>query len=139
MSACICTSTSKGIGCPRWSRGLAGTGVKVVIDHYGWHDPAPRLRAQSYQDMLRLMEADNIWVKLASGFRRPDRDLPAEYTQDLLTRFGPGRLLWGSDSPFVGHEDAASYRSVVEDLHYAVPDAAMRQALGDSAYRFYFS
>ena len=64
-------------------------------------------------------------VKLASDFRRPDRDLPAEYTQDLLARFGAEKLLWGSDSPFVGHEHAASYRGVVE--------------LGDSAYRFYFS
>jgi predicted TIM-barrel fold metal-dependent hydrolase len=124
---------------PAVARELAKTGVKLVIDHYGWHDPAPRLQAESYQDMLRLMEAGNVWVKLASGFRRPDRDLPAEYTQDLLRRFGAEKLLWGSDSPFVGHEHAATYRSVVEDLHYAVPDAATRQALGESAHRFYFA
>ena len=123
---------------PDVARELVKTGVNLVIDHYGWHDPAPRLQARSYQDMLRLMDSGAVWVKLASGFRRPDRDLPAEYTQDLLARFGAGRLLWGSDSPFVGHEHAASYRSVVEDLHYAVPDEAVRRALGDSAYRFYF-
>jgi predicted TIM-barrel fold metal-dependent hydrolase len=78
-------------------------------------------------------------VKLSSGFRRPDRDLPAEYTQDLLVRFGPGKLLWGSDSPFVGHEGTASYAQVVEDFHYAVPDADTRDALGRSAYSFYFA
>lgn len=121
------------------ARELSRTGVRLVIDHFGWHDPAPRLQAQSYQDMLRLMEAGNIWVKLAGGFRRPDRDLPAQYTQDLLRRFGAARLLWGSDSPFIGHEHVASYRNVVEDLHYAVPDEATRQALGAGAYRFYFS
>jgi len=124
---------------PAVARELASTGVRLVIDHYGWHDPAPRLRADSYQAMLRLMETGNVWVKLASGFRRPDRDLPAEYTRDLLARFGAERLLWGSDSPFIGHEQAASYRSVVEDLHYAVPEEATRRALGESAYRFYFS
>ncbi|HTV78704.1 MAG TPA: amidohydrolase family protein [Steroidobacteraceae bacterium] len=121
------------------ARALAGTGVRLVIDHFGWHDPGPRLQARSYQDMLRLMEAGNVWIKLASGFRRPDRDLPAQYTQDLLSRFGTEKLLWGSDSPFVGHEHAATYRSVVEDLHYAVPDEATRRALGESAYRFYFA
>jgi predicted TIM-barrel fold metal-dependent hydrolase len=124
---------------PAVARELMKTGVKLVIDHFGWHDPVPRLKAESYQEMLRLMEAGNVWVKLASGFRRPDRDLPAEYTQDLLARFGAERLLWGSDSPFVAHEHAATYQSVVEDLHYAVPDEATRRALGDSAYRFYFS
>lgn len=121
------------------ARELASTGVKLVIDHFGWHDPALRLGAPSYQDMLRLMDQGNVWVKLASGFRRPDRDLPAEYTQDLLARFGPERLLWGSDSPFVGHEHAATYQSVVADLHHAVPQEATRRALGESAYSFYFS
>jgi predicted TIM-barrel fold metal-dependent hydrolase len=129
----------EGFRMPAVARELQSTGVRLVIDHYGWHEPGPRLQAKSYQDMLRLMDGGNVWVKLASGFRRPDRDLPAEYTQDLLARFGADRLLWGSDSPFVGHEHAASYRSVVEDLHYAVPDEATRRALGDSAYRFYFS
>lgn len=118
---------------------LMKTGVKLVIDHYGWHDFEPRLKAESYVQMLRLMDAGNVWVKLASGFRRPDWDLPAEYTQDLLRRYGAERLLWGSDSPFVGHEDTASYDMVVEMLHHAVPDQQTRQALGLSAYKFYFA
>jgi len=118
---------------------LMKTGVPLVIDHYGWHDFEDRLETPSYQDMLRLMDAGNVRVKLSSGFRRPDRDLPAEYVRDLLARFGPERLLWGTDSPFVGHEGATSYIREVEALHYAVPEAATRQALGRSAYDFYFA
>lgn len=129
----------EGARLPATARELARTGVQLVIDHFGWHDPALRLQADSYQQMLRLMEQGNVWVKLSSGFRRPDRDLPAEYTRDLLDRFGPDRLFWGSDAPFVGHEHATSYAGVIEDLHYAVPDAGMREALGRSAWRFYFS
>lgn len=121
------------------ARTLAATGVKLVIDHYGWHDPEPRLKATSYQEMIRLAEQDNVWVKLASGFRRPDRDLPKEYCQDLLDRFGAKKLLWGSDSPFVGHEEVATYANVVEDFHHCVPDADDRAALGQSAYQFYFT
>jgi len=121
------------------SRRLAETGVKLVIDHYGWHDFGPRLEAASYREMLRLMEGGNVWVKLSSGFRRPDAELPAEYTRDLLARFGPERLLWGTDSPFVGHEGGTSYAREVAALHHAVPEAAIRDALGKSAYDFYFA
>ncbi len=117
---------------------LIDTGVKLVIDHFGWHDPEPRLQAESYQGMLRLLDRGNVWVKLSSGFRRPDWDLPAEYTQDLLSRFGPERLLWGSDAPFVGHEEATSYAETIALFHHCVPDPEIRRAIGENGIRFYF-
>lgn len=122
---------------------LIDTGAKLVIDHFGWHDPKPRLAAPSYQGMLRLLDRDNAWVKLSSGFRHPkedfpDWDLPAEYAQDLLRRFGTEKLFWGSDSPFVGHEHVASYQLAIDRLNQCVPDPATRRAIGENGYRFYF-
>lgn len=117
---------------------LAASGVRLVIDHFGWHDPAPRRQAASYQAMLRLLDRGNVWVKVSSGFRRPDRDLPAEYCADLIARFGPQRLLWGSDAPFVGHEHVASYAAVVADFSHYVPDPAVRAAIGQAGFDFYF-
>jgi predicted TIM-barrel fold metal-dependent hydrolase len=122
---------------------LAATGVNLVIDHFGWHDPAPRLAAPSYQGMLRLLEHDNVWVKLTSGYRHPDEhfpdwSLPVEYAQDLLHRFGPVKLMWGSDAPFIGHEHVASYGLAIDRFRQCVPDASMRAAIGDNGYRFYF-
>lgn len=117
---------------------LMDSGVKLVIDHYGWHDFGPGLEAQSYQDMLRLLDRGHAWVKLCCGHVRPDRDLPRAYAQDLLARYGPERLLWGSNAPFVGHEESASYALVVEEFNDIVPDAAMRRAIGLNGYRFYF-
>jgi len=122
---------------------VAESGVRLVIDHFGWHDPAPRLAAESYQGMLRLLERDNVWVKITSGYRHPDEhfpdwSLPVEYTQDLLRRFGPAKLLWGSDVPFVGHEHVASYTLAVERFRQCVPDAATRRAIGENGCRFYF-
>jgi predicted TIM-barrel fold metal-dependent hydrolase len=121
---------------------LAERGVKLVIDHFGWHDPAPRLLAPSYQAMLTLLEKPNVWVKITAGFRHPtqklpDWDLQAEYTRDLLARFGPEKLLWGSDAPFVGHEDAATYATAIDMWNQCVPDAA-REAISENGYRFYF-
>lgn len=125
------------------TRDLLATGVKLVIDHFGWHDPAPRLAAPSYQGMLRLLERDNLWVKMTSGYRHPDEhfpdwSLPVEYAQDLLQRFGPQKLFWGSDAPFIGHEHVASYAQALARFEQCVPDAATRRAIGENAYRFYF-
>ncbi len=122
---------------------LMNTGVKLVIDHFGWHDPALRLAAPCYQGMLRLLERGNLWIKMTSGYRhpdehRPDWSLPVEYTQDLLRRFGPEKLLWGSDTPFIGHEHVASYGLAIERFNLCVPDAATRRAIGTNGYRFYF-
>jgi predicted TIM-barrel fold metal-dependent hydrolase len=124
-------------------RRLLDTGVNLLIDHFGWHDPGLRLAAPSYQGMLALLERDNAWVKLSSGFRHPDDhsmqwDLPVEYAQDLLRRFGPGKLFWGSDSPFVGHEKEASYGMAIDRFIKCVPDLAMRRAIGENGHRFYF-
>jgi predicted TIM-barrel fold metal-dependent hydrolase len=122
---------------------LMKTGVMLAIDHFGWHDPVPRLGAESYQGMLGMLERGNVWVKLSSGFRHPDQDspdwsLPVEYAQDLLRRFGAEKLLWGSDAPFVGHEHVASYGMAIERFRQCVPDAATRRAIGENGYRFYF-
>lgn len=122
---------------------LMDTGVKLAIDHFGWHDPAPRLAAASYQGMLKLLDRGNAWVKISSGFRHPDEhfpdwSLPVEYTQDLLRRFGTEKLLWGSDAPFVGHEHVASYGMAIERLKLCVPDDEVRKRIGENGYRFYF-
>jgi predicted TIM-barrel fold metal-dependent hydrolase len=122
---------------------LMDTGVKFVIDHFGWHDPEPGLAAESYQGMLRLLERGNAWVKISSAYRHPDDHhpdwkLPTAYAQDLLQRFGPEKLLWGSDAPFVGHEHVASYAMAIERFHKCVPDAATRRAIDENGYRFYF-
>ncbi len=118
---------------------IMDSGVNLVIDHFGWHDFARHLAEPSYQDMLRLLDRGHAWVKLSSGFRRPDWDLPRDYAQDLLARFGPERLLWGSDAPFVGHETTTSYRMSVDLLNHIIPDAATRRAVSETGYRFYFN
>jgi predicted TIM-barrel fold metal-dependent hydrolase len=125
------------------SEALMATGVRLVIDHFGWHDPAPGLAAPSYQAMLRLLDRGNVWVKLTAGFRhpaqtRPDWTLQADYCRDLLARFGAEKLLWGSDVPFVGHEDVASYATAIVMLDHCLPDPRTRQAIGENGWRFYF-
>lgn len=121
---------------------IAETGVRLAIDHFGWHDPASRLAAPTYLAMLNLLARSNVWVKVTAGFRHPAQRLPewslqADYVRDLLRRFGPEKLLWGSDAPFIGHEDAATYATAIDMWTSCIPPEA-RMAIGENGYRFYF-
>lgn len=75
---------------------------RVVLDHIGCFlgpvsDRDPGLRA-----LLRLIDADKVWVKL-SGPEESDPQSPryphAERIARLLIRFAPERLVWGSNWP----------------------------------------
>ncbi|MCR6645439.1 MAG: amidohydrolase [Terricaulis sp.] len=57
---------------------------------------------------------------------------------DLLAKAGPGRLLWGSDAPYVGKETETSYQDTLDIFREIVPSAAQRRAISDAALRFYF-
>jgi predicted TIM-barrel fold metal-dependent hydrolase len=92
---------------------------------------------------LELLDRGKAWVKVTSGYRHPDEHhpdwrLPTLYAQDLLRRYGAEKLLWGSDTPFIGHEHVASYGLALERFRLCVPDPATRQAIGENGYRFYF-
>lgn len=121
-------------------RELRTTGVPVVIDHFGIHEEEPGLEAATYVDMVRLLDQDDgVFVKISGGFRHRNRGLGALYAQDLLTRFGPSRLFWGSDSPFVGHEHEANMDLALQLYREAVPDPATRRAMEEAAFGFYFA
>jgi len=86
---------------------------RVILDHVGCFlgpvgDRDPGLRA-----LLRLIDADRVWVKLSgpeeSSSDRAQRGQPARYRDveriaRMLIRFAPERLVWGSNWP---HPSAA--------------------------------
>ncbi len=131
---------------------LRATGVKLVIDHFtnpplGDGPDGPKMQAA-----LRAVDAGNAWMKISAGFRFTPREPPrtagdyvrareteAVFDRYLLDRVGPERLLWGSDSPFVGHEGAVTYQDVLNSYYAAVPDQPTRRKISDTALKFYFS
>ncbi len=83
---------------------------RVVLDHLGCFlgpvgDRDPGMRA-----LLRLIDADKVWVKL-SGPEAIDPDAPhyrnAERIARLLIGFAPERLVWGSNWPHASAVGAA--------------------------------
>lgn len=115
---------------------LCDAGVAVVIDHFG----APSGDAAQDATAIAAIAAagPRCRVKLSAAFRL-DAALAATAAARLLADVGPERLLWGSDAPFVGHEDAVAYAGAIALYRRMVPDAAMRDAIDRAGLAFYFN
>jgi predicted TIM-barrel fold metal-dependent hydrolase len=130
---------------------LLESGVKIVIDHFGHPDPADPLLCAGYRAMVAAVDSGRLWIKLSGGFRLagteawrqdPLGDLDSiadRLAADLLERVGTGRLLWGSDAPFVGYEKRISYARVLANVCRWLPDPAKRAEMDATAMALYFS
>ena len=114
------------------------SGVKIVIDHFGWPGEALGLEDPAFRACVEACLGGSAWVKLSGGFRRADQDVCRLYAQAYVERVGAERLFWGSDAPFVGCEGKVSYADTIDHFAYWLPDAAVRDAISRNAYRFYF-
>ena len=117
---------------------IAETGTKLVVDHFGWSDERLDPGGAGLNTLIRYGQAGNCWVKLSSGFRFSDPQIPVEQAERLISLMGTDRLFWGSDAPFVGMENAMTYEKVVALYADWVPDPAKRRAINETAHRFYF-
>lgn len=70
----------------------------VVLDHQGRPDLAGGLPA-----LRRLAARPDTWLKLSGGFRTEQASWPdpASLAREAAAAFPPGRLVWGSDWPFI--------------------------------------
>lgn len=93
--------------CPRYFPGALDLirefeTTTVVIDHFGMPVAAPDV---PYSGILQAAAQENVYMKL-SGFRHMGSDSPAyasirPLADSVLNAFGPGRLLWGGETPDV--------------------------------------
>jgi len=116
---------------------LAGTGVRVVIDHFGVPSRDSGAEGAGMDAMLHAIAGGRCWVKLSAGFRLPFA-LARDCAGRLLAEAGPDRLLWGSDAPFVNHEAGVTFADTLDLYRRLVPDAAMRRAIDRTALKLFF-
>jgi predicted TIM-barrel fold metal-dependent hydrolase len=116
---------------------LAGSGAKLVIDHFGAPDFSKGFDAPGWRATLRAVQGGRTWVKLSGGYRLDKGWDAAALAQKLLAEAGPERLLWASDWPHTGHEGSVTYRSTIDAFERWVPDAATRDRIGRTALELY--
>lgn len=127
------------------------TGVRIVLDHFAHPDPSRAENCPGMAAMLRSVEKGRTWVKLSGDFRLHDLDhegdpleptsqaLADRMTVMLLNEVGTDRLLWGSDCPFVGHEDKVGFSDALQGFARRVPDPQQRAEISRTALGLYFS
>lgn len=115
---------------------LIDSGVNLVIDHFGNPDPTLGENSLGFQAALRAPDSGRCWVKISGSYRSPGCD-HAALAAKLISVAGPERLLFGSDWPFVGHEDRITFRQTIDWFESFVPDAAIRARIGRTAARLY--
>lgn len=116
---------------------LCKTGVKIVLDHFGW--PAASTSDADHVDMIaRAAERSAIWVKLSAGFRFDDPDRPRNLAKLLVERLGAHRLFWGSDAPYAGHEGETDFARAIATFCDWLPDPNHRRAVSEASLAFYF-
>lgn len=91
---------------------------RVILDHIGCFMGPVSDRDPAFRALLRLIDADKVWVKL-SGPEESDPQHPryphAERLARMLIRFAPERLVWGSNWPHPITFDSANRRVRPED------------------------
>lgn len=112
---------------------LRSLGIAVVLDHMGSFDVSLGVDDKAFQAVLGLVSDGIAWIK-TTAFRNsrqyPQIDDVRPFHQALV-RSAPGRLLWGSDWPFIGMGDRLPQ---VADLlakmrEWTSDDAAYRRIL----------
>jgi 2-pyrone-4,6-dicarboxylate lactonase len=116
--------------------------VPVVIDHMGRIDAGLGLEQSAFQNLLRLLDDRNVWVKV-SGTDRITRAGPpyadaVPFARKLVAEFGD-RCLWGTDWPHPNHQgpipDDGGLVDLIADI---APTLKARQALlVDNPQRLY--
>lgn len=114
--------------------------VPVVIDHMGGFDAAAGVDEPGFRQLLSLLEAGTVWVKLCA-YRNVlgDADLErARPFHDLMLEANPGQLVWGSDWPHLRVTPEPDARQLLQTFkEWAGSEALVRQVLQDNPARLY--
>jgi 2-pyrone-4,6-dicarboxylate lactonase len=113
----------------------------VTIDHMGRLDASLGLEQKPFQDLLRLMEDDKIWMKVSGADRITKAGPPyadaIPFAQKLVAEFGD-RCVWGTDWPHPNHTHIPDDGTLVDIIAQIAPTPADLHALMvDNPMRFY--
>ena len=112
----------------------------MILDHFGFTSLTPD-GDKAFEQLLELASYPRVMVKISALFRLGD-DAPytrvkAERFVPLLKAFGPDRLMFGSDFPFV-LQQTPGYVGTKNLVESWIDDEAMRECImGGTAQRLF--
>jgi 2-pyrone-4,6-dicarboxylate lactonase len=120
---------------------LAGLDDPFVIDHMGYMLETDGLTESDFEELLRVLERGNCWIKL-SGPYRIAKEKPLSHVEPIgraLVEARPDRLIWGSDWPHLpnGHRDTGELLNLLVD--WAPSEQDRRRILVDSPSVLFFA
>jgi predicted TIM-barrel fold metal-dependent hydrolase len=113
-----------------------GSAVDVVFDHFGNPGRDARAADATFDAVKRLATSRAVWVKLSATYRLDGGD-PRHFAARWLDIVGPGRIVWGSDWPWTGHENAVEYRALRAALDDWIEPRLRAALLWDNPARLY--
>lgn len=109
------------------------SGGRFLLDHAGRPGPAANAAHPALRCLLDLAASGAVWIKLSGPFRAsregpPFADMDAPF--GLIARTAhPGRLLWGSDWPFVRSPHRPPYAATLVALDRWIGDPELGLAV----------
>jgi 2-pyrone-4,6-dicarboxylate lactonase len=127
---------------PELGPALHRSPVPVVIDHMGRIDASRGLAQKPFSDLLALLDAEHVWVKVSGAERISRARSPwpdaIPFARKLVAEHG-SRVLWGTDWPHPNLKEAPDDGALVDLIAEIAPDAAARHALlVENPARFYW-
>jgi predicted TIM-barrel fold metal-dependent hydrolase len=118
--------------------------VPILLDHLAHPDPRAGVSSPQFQALLRLAVFSQVYVKVSGYYYFSTQTYPYADCHDLFRalydRFGPGRLIWGSDFPHVLLK--TGYRRALLFAQRTFPFLSasdLELMLGGNAARLYWS
>jgi predicted TIM-barrel fold metal-dependent hydrolase len=112
--------------------------VRVALDHCAFAaTDGGRLRSGSA--LLDLSALGNVSLKVSSHtlLDVPAPHSPSELVDDLLRRFGPDRLMWGSDWPQTPLADYAAHIRLARSTFGHLPAGLRAKVMGENALAWF--
>lgn len=109
------------------------SGGRFLIDHAGRPGAEGNAADPALRCLLDLAASGAVWIKLSGPFRAsregpPFADMDGPFGM-IARNAHPGRLLWGSDWPFVRSPHRPAYAATLVALDRWIPDPDLRRSV----------
>ena len=125
-----------------YAAAIRHSATPVIVDHMGRIDASRGLDQPAFQNLLRLLDDRNIWVKVSGCDRASQAGPPyadaVPFARKLVAEVGD-RTVWGSDWPHPNHQPPIPDDGELVDLlaDIAPTPQALQTLMVDNPQRFY--